>query len=121
MYPVTEIVKITDGDTYWLRVDVGFRQSMLVHTRLNEWDTPEIYRGSSYERERGKVARDFAEHWMRSSFDDLHIQTYKDPDSFGRWLADVFIPSGASLGKVLGELDLATQWPTRWRDVYDNE
>jgi hypothetical protein len=26
VYKITEVVKVVDGDSYWLRVDVGFRQ-----------------------------------------------------------------------------------------------
>lgn len=119
-YKVTEIMKITDGDTYWLFVDVGFRHSFLAHLRLNEWDTPELNRGSDFEKSEARratvVVNDFLLEGI--SHDELVIQTYKDPDSFGRWLADVW-NGDRHLGEHLASLNLATAWPTRWREVYD--
>lgn len=124
VYPVSEVVRVVDGDTYWLRLDVGFRETLLVNVRLSGFDCPELRSGSAYERAQGAVARDFAASFFRDlAGDHLYIRTEKDPDDFGRWLGDVWIdpPDGTAvhLGARLYELNLATRWPTRWREVYD--
>lgn len=123
-FPVNTIEKITDGDTYWLHLDVGFRQSMLAHLRLNEWDTPELRRGSDYEKEQAKRAKKLVEGfmWNHLESEGLWVRTYKDPDSFGRWLADVWgydSRGKVDLGQYLADMNLATPWPTRWREEYD--
>lgn len=124
VYRVTEIVKIVDGDTFDLVVDPGFRLSYADRFRLFGWDTPEIRAGSEYERAQAQRARRVAAEWISGGAGALMVRTHK-ADSFGRWLAEVFrededwsSPAG-SLGLHLQGLSLATEWPTRWRDVFD--
>lgn len=129
---VSEVVgveKVTDGDTFWLRLDVGFRQQQLTEVRLLGFDTPELYRPKSdLERDKAREAKGTVETW----FDDLlpldsvsvWVRTEKDPDSFGRWLGEVFALNAegeqvSHLGEFLVSLDLASRWPTRWRDQFD--
>lgn len=117
-YEVREVVKVVDGDTFDLIVDPGFRLSFAGRFRLLGWDTPELRRGSDYERERGKVATEAATAWFTEHAGDVRVLTAK-ADSFGRWLAAPYSPTD-TLGDLLGDLGLATEWPTRWRDVYDS-
>lgn len=124
VYKVVEVAKVTDGDTYWLRLDVGFRQLLLINARLSGWDCPERFRGSTYEREMGSDALAFAGTWFRAAAGlDIWVQTYKDPDNFGRWLTDVWASNQgvnvSDLGEYLAERQLAVPWPKRWRDVHD--
>ena len=119
VYRVKAIEKVTDGDTYWLHLDVGFRQSQLTHLRLNGWDCPEMNRGTTFEKAEAIRARDVAADFL---WDDSEIwcRTYKDPDNFGRWLCDLWTDF-IDLGTYLSNEDLATRWPTRWRDTYDTQ
>src|SRR5436190_1040162 len=99
VYRVTEVVKVTDGDTYWLRLDVGFRQSILIDCRLDGWDAPEMTRGTTYEKQQAVIAKQVATDWLISAIavtagKGLWIRTEKDPDDFGRWLGDLWVESG---------------------------
>lgn len=129
-FEVLGIEKITDGDTFWLVVDVGFRQTQLTQFRLNRYDTPEIWRPKSdFEATEAKRARNFVIEWLNSymglSDSEVWATTYKDPGSFGRWLADFEATDSTGftishLGDELRAQDLATVWPTRWREEFDN-
>ena len=118
IYRIAEVVKVTDGDTYWLRVDVGFRALVLINVRLNGYDCPEAHRGSDFERAEAVRARDYADNFLTSDL-GLWVRTQKDPDSFGRWLGDIWNQYGTGLGEYLASYRLAAIWPTRWRDEYD--
>lgn len=125
VYRITQVVKVTDGDTYWLRVDVGFRQEILINVRLHGYDCPEAHRGTAYEKQKAVEAQVVAREFFKTSDDERPwIRTEKDPDNFGRWLGDIWweLEHGAyHLGAWLREKGLATVWPTRWRDEYDTE
>jgi endonuclease YncB( thermonuclease family) len=115
-YEVTEVVKVTDGDTYWLQVDVGFRETVLINVRLNGYDCPELHSSNIYERERANDAKEFATTWFQEHV-KARVTTEKDPDSFGRWLGDVYC-NGVHLGQELHQEGLATIWPKRWHEEY---
>lgn len=126
VYRVSEVVKIVDGDTFDLIVDPGFRLAFADRFRLFGWDTPEMRKGSSFEKAEAQRARQAAADWIDAAGDEVMVRTHK-ADSFGRWLAEVFrededwSTAAGPLGLHLQSLSLATEWPTRWRDVFDNE
>ena len=118
-FPLVRVEKVTDGDTFWLHVDVGFRTTVLAHCRLAEVDTPELFRPKSEaELDAARRARDVVADWLAEA-DGVVVATEPDPDSFGRWLARLTDAGGVSLADVLLDAELATRWPTRWREVYD--
>jgi endonuclease YncB( thermonuclease family) len=117
VYRVAEIVKVTDGDTYWLRLDVGFRQEILIDCRLDGWDAPKMTKGSDYEKQQAKIARQVACDWLTAALKvGLWIRTEKDPDSFGRWLGELWTETSGTvtdhLGMALASQKLASAWPT---------
>lgn len=127
-FEVIGVYKVTDGDTFWLHLDVGFRQQQLTEIRLLDFDTPELYRPKSdFEREKAREAKAMVEEWfehvLAQEDSEVWVRTEKDPDSFGRWLGEVvvFDSSGmiAHLGESLRGVDLASRWPTRWREEFD--
>lgn len=123
VYKITEVVKVTDGDTYWLRVDVGFRQENLINVRLAGYDCPERTKGSEMEKAQANRARDTAMVFLTRVTLDTWIRTEKDPDHFGRWLGHIWqepTPGEVwKLGDWLRDFGLASIWPTRWREEYD--
>lgn len=129
-FKVVGVEKITDGDTYWLRLDVGFRQTQLTHLRLLDYDTPELFRPQSdYERGEARRAKEVVEEWFLFINDPsttVVVRTENDPDSFGRWLGeftahkeDGELHVNGHLGRHLSNLMLASEWPLRWREVFD--
>jgi len=82
------VVKVYDGDTITVDIDLGFHVSMNKETfRLYRINTPEV-RGS--EKEQGIISRD----WLRDRIlnKEVKLVTVKDKKGkYGRWLADVWI------------------------------
>lgn len=104
VYEVEEVVRVTDGDTYWFKiileskeVDYGFRIYEKINKthigvfRLLDYDTPETYRPKSEaERELGKLATQFVKDAF-SKAGRIRIKSYKDSKGkYGRYLAEVF-------------------------------
>lgn len=86
-YPA-KLVKVVDGDTVDLVVDVGFYLWITVRVRLLGIDTPERGKPGAVE------ATAFVEAWMADVAGGgakwpLIVSTEKG-DSFGRWLARVY-------------------------------
>jgi micrococcal nuclease len=100
MYTYRAIVRrIVDGDTIDCDVDMGFRAwRMNERFRLADINAPEV-RGP--EREQGKAATAFVKSLIQPG-DEITIETAKDPDNFGRWIATVYI-DGKSLNDTLVE------------------
>jgi len=85
-YRITEVVRVVDGDTVDLRIDLGFHMSAALRFRLYGIDTPE--KGTpDWDK-----ATQFTANWLSaaSNLTTLRARTYKS-DSFGRWLAVVYI------------------------------
>ncbi len=81
-------VRVVDGDTYYLRADLGFHVAMTIPVRLLGVDTPEL---STAE---GKTVRDKVRAMLEGK--PVLLRTQKDTQSFARWVAEVqiFLPSG---------------------------
>ena len=110
------VIRVVDGDTLDLRVDLGFTVDVEVRARLYGIDTPEVYgvKHSSGEYARGKEASAFAIDWLVESLlgkgsvhdaqvlivshDGRKIHTGK----YGRWLVEVYRDGDAkSLNQAL--------------------
>jgi micrococcal nuclease len=83
-------IRVVDGDTIDVDIDVGFRITMRHRLRLLGVNTPEP-RGAT--RDAGRAATEFVLDWMDAAaeIDDEWPVTVTtiEADSFGRWLADV--------------------------------
>lgn len=85
-YYKATVIRWVDGDTVWLEVDLGFRMKTINDFRLYCVDTPE----------RGQPGWAEATAFVQKAAPPgtvVQIETYKDPDKYGRWLAEV-IPLG---------------------------
>lgn len=80
-----EVVRWVDGDTVYLKVDLGFRMSMTDSFRLIGINTPEI-RGT--ERPQGLVVKEFVIDLLPKGSKVL-IETRKS-GKYGRWLAEIY-------------------------------
>lgn len=99
-----QVVRIIDGDTVEVCVDLGFKLRYYVHVRLAHVNAPELSTMA------GRDARtELIEHLGPLPV-DVKIQTYKSgTDRYGRWLADIFY-GGESLSAWLLASDLATPY-----------
>lgn len=77
------VVKVVDGDTIDLRVDLGFRVSIDIRTRVRGVNAPEL------KTPEGKTVRDVLANILQEDM-QVTVTTMKDPtDKYGRWLADI--------------------------------
>ncbi len=103
-------VRVVDGDTLWLHIDVGFHLTTVQAVRLLGIDTPEINRGTIEQRATGTAARQAVTAWLgeHTTSDDWPYQiTTRKTDSFGRWLGVLTTPSGDNLNDWLVEQGFA--------------
>lgn len=101
-------IRAVDGDTIEVVVDLGMFVHSTQHLRLRDIDAPEIYRGTDDEKARGQDAKEFAEDWLSAALAGgadpwpLLINTYRDRQSFNRYVADVWrADTGMSLAEDL--------------------
>lgn len=93
---VTE--RVIDGDTYQLRVDLGFRVAVSINGRLRGVNCPEK------NTDAGKRAAEFARLILlpdKKPPTELVIQSYKDEQSFARWVVVIWIPGNVSLAQQI--------------------
>ncbi len=106
-YRVDEVIKIYDGDTITVKIDLGFSITKKEKIRLSRINTPEI-RGE--ERPEGLVSRDWLRNRINSAIEnnvDIIIKTNKDiKGKYGRYIGDVFI-SDICINDELVSLGLA--------------
>ncbi len=96
-----DVVRVVDADTFELRIDLGFRASLRLHCRLRDVNAPEL---STPEGQSAKAAVEA----LLSGVGQLTVQSYKDQQSFARWIVDVYV-DGRSLADVLVERGLAVR------------
>lgn len=107
-YAVTEVIRVVDGDTVDLRVDLGFHMSAALRFRIMDLNTPERGQDGWHE------ATEITKTWLRNDVAPLRVKTAK-ADSFGRWLGDIYDEHGAHLARdVISEMD-ARGIDCRWR------
>jgi micrococcal nuclease len=75
--------RVVDGDTYELDIDLGFRVHTIIPVRLHGIDV--------FERNtpQGIEATAFAHKLLTGR--PLIVVSYKDAQSFARWVADVYV------------------------------
>jgi len=80
-----KLVRVIDGDTFEIRVELGFYVSTVQRFRLAKVDAPER-RGS--DRAAGLVATNFCVDWFGSRLGLVLVKCF-GTDKYGRWVADV--------------------------------
>lgn len=98
-----ELERVIDGDTFDLRIDLGFHCSITIRARLFGANAPELHgvKHGTPEHEAGIVAAKAAQAWFDSQKDALHIRTFKDRRTFGRWVAVIEGYAGTSLAEAM--------------------
>lgn len=116
-----QVLRIVDGDTFDLLIDLGFDSHLRIRARLADIDTPEIYgvKHSSEEYLRGKSASAFAQDWLEENakreerlslgetFTSYHVTIRSQKGNlqgkYGRWIVEIFPGEGGgpSLNEAL--------------------
>lgn len=119
-------IDLYDGDTFEFEADLGFGISFNMpgnsNWRLRGYDTPELRGASDFEESKAREAKQFALDWFTEHDGDVLMRShrYDQTDDLNRWLAEVWCDAcDIVLGEALLAQDLATRWPTRWREVHD--
>lgn len=82
-----KLVRIVDGDTLDACIDLGFHISQVVRLRLLGVNAAEMHAKDPAERAKALGAK----LWLEGQIKDFFtVQTFK-ADSFGRYLADVWV------------------------------
>jgi micrococcal nuclease len=90
--------RVVDGDTIYFDVDLGFYIKLTVDVRLKGVNTPET-RGAT--REAGLKAKAFVAEALPAGSLAV-ITTYKKPEKYGRYLADVlYLPGAKTRDEIL--------------------
>jgi len=88
-YKIKEVIKIYDGDTITVLLDLGFNIYKKEVIRLYGIDTPEI-RGK--ERPEGLISRDRLVQLIEEN-PDMYVKTHKDKaGKYGRMLGELCVP-----------------------------
>ena len=90
------LVRVVDGDTCDLTVDVGFHMTTTQRFRLLGINTPELHSKDLTERERAVAATQALTSMLSQGGGDwpLLVRTQKS-DAFGRWLAEIWIENNS--------------------------
>ena len=89
-YKVKEIVKVVDGDTVDIIIDLGFNLTKKERVRLSGIDTPETRTKNIFEKKLGLDAKQFLERRLHETKEKLIVKTEKD-GKYGRMLGEFVI------------------------------
>lgn len=99
-YRIEEILKVIDGDTVEVIVDLGFSVYHKTRVRLIGIDTPEIRTKDLEEKERGLEALDFIVDYFKMMEHEEMVLESEKLDSFGRSLGRIIV-GGVDIGEEL--------------------
>jgi len=100
-YKLNNILKIVDGDTVDVSIDLGFNVTTIQRIRLSGVDTPETNSKNELEKNMGNEAKMFIINWV-SLQKQMKIKTYKD-DKYGRILGEIFGDNDQCINNLLIE------------------
>lgn len=119
LYKIADVLKVVDGDTLDLKLDLGLRVFTEQRIRLIGVDTPELNSGDDEERAKALAAMFYVGEWLDFNREKgLMIETFKS-DSFGRWLGKIFCARDErdSLNAALLHDGFAVRWQGRRKSL----
>ena len=98
-YKVNQVLRVIDGDTMVVSIDLGFNLALTQTIRIKGIDAPETRTTALKEKARGQAAKAFAEAWLQGKH--LLIKTTRD-DKYGRMLGDfICTKTGAAFAEAM--------------------
>ena len=98
-YKVNQVLRVIDGDTMIVSIDLGFNLALTQTIRIKGIDAPETRTTAFKEKARGLAAKAFAETWLQDK--PLLIKTTKN-DKYGRMLGDfICVETGATFAEAV--------------------
>ena len=97
-----KVVRVVDGDTVDLKVDLGFHISANERFRIKDIDTPEIWRPScESELEHGRNAKEFAQKLLPVG--STVIVASSKLGIYGRWIGEITLLDSKNYAEVMIE------------------
>jgi micrococcal nuclease len=90
-------LRVVDGDTVELEVDLGFSIRYIIRGRLYNVYAPELFSGK--QRDKGALAKKFLEETIANK--NLVVNTHKDQMTFNRWVIELHDDQGVNLNEVV--------------------
>jgi len=109
-YYKAHVVKVIDGDTVELQIDLGFGITKTFKARLWGINTPETRSKDLQEKERGHAAMFRLEKWLADNApgNNVLIKSHDGKqlkqEKYGRWLVEVYSTSSGALSGSLNDL-----------------
>ena len=109
-YRVNKVIKVVDGDTIDVMLDLGFDIMYKSRVRLFGIDTPESRTSDKIEKKYGMLSKKFLKEALTKG-KKIVIKTYKGDETgkFGRILGDVFV-DGKSVNMKMVKAGHAVQY-----------
>lgn len=96
VYRVPEVVRVIDGDTVDIIIDMGFHTTILKRIRMTDIDTDELRGGTVETKKRANMAKERLEKLLASG--DVYIQTQMDKTGkYGRLLGKFYVVQGETV------------------------
>lgn len=92
-----KVLKVVDGDTLWVELDLGMRIKKKERIRLAGINAPEI-RGET--NTQGIEAKEFLTGLLRDNNNNVLVRTSKE-GKYGRWLGVLFDQAGANINDAM--------------------
>lgn len=109
-YYLGRVVRVVDGDTLDISVDLGFSVSIVERLRVAHIDTPELRSPVPDQRVAAKASWDMAMKLLPVG-ELVGVHSYKSGnEKYGRWLASITLPDGRDFGSVMVELGHAVSY-----------
>jgi micrococcal nuclease len=105
-----KIVRVVDGDTMDIVIDLGFKNTTNQRIRLKGINTPETYsvKRDTEEYKKGVAAKDFVIKRIVENNSEALIETDKDTGKYGRYIATIWLADNSvSLNDELVEKGFA--------------
>ena len=113
------IVKVVDGDTVDVIIDLGFSIHFSTRVRLYGIDTPESRTRDKDEKVRGFLSKDYLKDWLDQG--GVIIRTYRDKKGkFGRVLGEMVV-GGRNINLLMVEENYAVKYEGQSKDDIKKE
>lgn len=108
-YKIKRVLRVIDGDTIEVEIDLGFYLTITQKIRLEGINAPETRTSNSEEKENGLKSKEWLKNKL-ASCKDLIIKTKKE-DKYGRVLGTIYIGSdNISLNEMILSEGLAVSY-----------
>lgn len=120
-YRVSKVIKIIDGDTIDVMLDLGFDIMYKSRVRLFGIDTPESRTRDVIEKEYGMMSKKYLTNKLKSA-KKISIKTYKGEETgkFGRILGEIFC-DGENINKKMCDQGHAVAYYGQSKDDIQEE